>query len=273
MIFILLAAAIAAGCIGMLLSAPLKTTEYTLRGNVSRPLRILQLTDLHSNRIGKDNARLLAAAAKAQPDLIFITGDMLSRSDTNADVVCALIPELVKIAPVYYSFGNHEVYWEEHHPENLTRMIEQSGAVVLKDTYLDVEVKGQSLRIGGCSDYFLPQAWETDFMDTARQKLLLCHIPTPWLDWGGIHTYDAGVVFSGHYHGGQLRFPFLNQGLYAPGIGILPPYTKGLYEGEQSACILSTGLGTERSLPRFFNPLEICVMELLPKDGTEASMR
>ena len=104
-------------------------------------------------------------------------------------------------------------------------------------------------------------AFAANFENTENIKLLLCHIPTAWVDWGYIDKYPVDVVFTGHYHGGQIRIPFVG-GLYAPYVGWFPENTKGMFEGEKATCILSTGLGSENWIPRIHNPAEIVVLNI-----------
>ena len=99
----------------------------------------------------------------------------------------------------------------------------------------------------------------------ATCRLLLNHIPTGWLDWHYINAYDTGIVFSGHYHGGMIRIPILDQGLVAPYVGWFPPYTKGLFTEGSSTVALSAGLGSERKIPRINNPGEIVCVDLIPE--------
>ena len=62
-----------------------------------------------------------------------------------------------------------------------------------------------------------------------------------------------------------IRDLLRHKGLIAPYVGWFPPYTKGIFVGEKSTCILSAGLGIEHHIPRFNNPPEIVVADLLPK--------
>lgn len=256
----------------------LRLTHYTVTGPVTAPIRVVQLTDLHNAEFGKDNRRLTALVAEQKPDLILMTGDMLNRDDPDTEIVERLIRDLSAIAPVYYGYGNHETTWEENFRRDLHEILSAAGATVLECEYADVEVKGQSLRIGGYMGYWWqphmlsndPEQKEreyrffSDFAHTDRVRLLMNHIPTSWLDWHYINTADAGLVFSGHYHGGIARIPFLNRGLIAPYVGWFPPYTKGVFEGEKSTCVLSAGLGSEYHIPRWNNPPEIVTVDLVP---------
>lgn len=108
------------------------------------------------------------------------------------------------------------------------------------------------------------EAFAKSFEATDRCKLLLDHIPTSFTDWGHRDDYPVDFVFSGHYHGGMIRIPIIDRGVYAPYIGFFPPYTKGVTEGKIATCIQSAGLGTEHAVPRMFNPPEVTVIELMP---------
>ena len=65
------------------------------------------------------------------------------------------------------------------------------------------------------------------------------------------------LTLSGHAHGGQIRL--LGQGLFAPGQGVLPRYTSGVYEGR---LIVSRGLANTTFVPRLFNPTEMVYIHL-----------
>lgn len=248
---------------------------YSVSAPVSEAVRIVQLSDLHGQTFGAGNAELIEQVETLTPDLIVMTGDMLDKSDKNADVVCALIRELIGVAPVYYCYGNHEYTWMTSNGESLTPTLEAAGATVLDISYTDITLKGQLIRIGGYHGYYhqpgmypiSQEQWEAEwdffnaFEKTDSYKLLLCHIPTPWLDWGYIDDCAVDLVLTGHYHGGQIRLPIIG-GLYAPYVGLLPEYTEGLYAGEKATCILSAGLGSSPGIPRINNLPQIVVIDL-----------
>lgn len=257
----------------------LTVTEYAVTAGITEKIRVVHLTDLHGKHYGTGNEELVRLVVQQKPDLILMTGDMMDKSDENADTVCDLIRCLTQTAPVYVSYGNHEWEWMQAHGESLTPALSGAGATVLDTAYTDITVNGQELRIGGCHNYYrqphmltedvsqqaVERAFCEEFEKTDRCKILLCHIPTPWLDWGYIDRYPVDLVLSGHYHGGQIRLP-LAGGLYAPYIGLFPPYTRGLFTGQEARCVLSAGLGSGPGIPRIHNLPELVVIDLVPAE-------
>lgn len=253
-------------------------TEYSVPTEVTSPTRIVHLTDLHSVVYGEGNEEIVSAVLSASPDLILMTGDMLSGEDDGPEVVCDLIRRLAEIAPVYYGYGNHEKEWEARTGDSLAPALTAAGATVLDCAYVDMTVGGTDLRIGGYHGYYrqpgmFPITKEQkqaelsfcdEFEDTDRYKILLCHIPTAWLDWGYINCFPVDLVLSGHYHGGQIRL--FGRGLYAPYVGLFPEYTRGIFQGETATCILSAGIGTEQGIPRINNSPEILSIDLIPEN-------
>lgn len=258
----------------------LSVAAYTVPSGLEAPVRLVQLSDLHGWTFGEGNAELIAQVETLEPDIIVMTGDMLDKSEENADTVCDLIRVLVNTAPVYYCYGNHEYQWMQSHGESLTLALEAAGAIVLDVAYTDITVNGQPIRIGGYHGYYRQPgmydisqeqrkaelAFCDDFENTESYKLLLCHIPTPWLDWGYIDDFPVDLVLAGHYHSGQIRLPVVG-GLYAPYVGLFPEYTEGLYKGEKATCILSTGLGASPGIPRVNNYPQIVVIDLHHNDS------
>ena len=261
-----------------------KIDEIVIRGydvacDINDEIRIVQLTDLHNREFGDNNIDLISKVSEQHPDLIFMTGDMLGKSD-DLEVICSCIKSLSEIAPVYFSYGNHEMYWENGTETELREALTKTGAIVLNCEYTDIELKGEKLRIGGYYGYYRAShmrtadeneqkaeiAFADEFENTENTKLLLCHIPTAWVDWEYIDKYPIDVVFTGHYHGGQIRLPFMG-GLYAPYVGWFPENTKGIFEGQEATCILSTGLGSEKWIPRINNPAEVVVIDLIKKEN------
>ena len=71
-------------------------------------IRVIELADLHNWTFGKDNKDLVKRIKDLKPDVIAIAGDMVLAGNQDISVAVSLCRQLVEIAPVYYSFGNHE---------------------------------------------------------------------------------------------------------------------------------------------------------------------
>ena len=187
-----------------------------------------------------------------------------------------LIEELAKTAPVYYSIGNHEYHWSDEN--EMKKAFTDAGAIVVDLSFQDVSINNSDIRIGGYyGSYRVPHlkglnAEQTaiemkffdEFEDTDRYKILLAHIPTAWVDWNYTDKYPVDLIFSGHYHGGVIRIPFIG-GMFAPYVGWFPQNTEGVFSGKYGTCILSTGLSGKNRIPRINNDPQIVVTDIVPK--------
>lgn len=259
-------------------ASTLIVTGYTLEEPIEHPVRVVFLADLHNAQFGDGNQKLVDMVLEQEPDFVFMGGDMCNEDEEDISVVYHLIEDISKTVPVYFSYGNHEKTWESRFEKDVMTEAENAGAVVLDLQYEDISVCGVPVRIGGYYGYYRypgmitqdtkiwdrEYAWCDDFEDTTRLKLLLCHIPTQFLDWERKEDFHAGLAFCSHYHGGQIQIPYVG-GLVAPYVGFFPPYTKGLFHGKGTDVVLTTGLGTNHPVPRFNNPPEIVTVDLVPE--------
>lgn len=260
----------------------LSVTHHSLASpELTAPIRIVQLTDLHNSEFGAENSKLTEKVAAQEPDLILITGDLLNQNEERTDIAETLIRKLAEIAPVYFSYGNHEAAYETRFHADIRKLYTDAGATVLEYDWLDLTVKSEKIRLGGIYGYCLPEKFEKEhpekekerqflreFQSTDRYTILLCHMPVCWIQNGSLDAWDIDCVLSGHSHGGQMRFPLIG-GLWAPDQGWFPGRMRGLYRSEdgRKVMVLSTGLGNTEELPRFNNIPEILVLDLLPGEG------
>jgi len=247
----------------------------------------VHLSDLHSACFGVANSRLISKVEEQKPDIICFTGDTVSSDEEDFSVAADLVKELVKVAPVYISLGNHETDLSDKLLENFITEMTDSGATVLEKEYIDTEINGNKVRIGGTSGYGLSVSfWEAsycknaadywdddsfseqrflmDFQDTDSYKILLLHrSEAATLFWADNGWYNVDLVLSGHTHGGQVRLPFIG-GLYAPEEGYFPDYEYGYFKKNDCDIIISAGLGTGHGIPRINNIPEIVVVDIIP---------
>lgn len=218
-------------------------------------VKIVHLSDLHGKSFGRGNGRLLKKVAAQSPDFIAVTGDVIHKYRPR-DIAVALsaVEELVKIAPVYYVSGNHEMRSLRY--RSLKEQLIKAGATVLD---------GESVRVCGivvagvnCAKIkgggYFSLCGEEGF------KVLLAHLPQ-YIDRYAMAGYD--LALTGHAHGGQWRIPFTRIGIYSPGQGLFPKYASGVHSCGNMRQVISRGLGNSQCPLRLFNRPELVVIDIV----------
>lgn len=243
------------------ISFPLRTVRYTLVSRkVSKKVRIVQISDLHSCSYGKNMKNLINAVDAAEPDIIVLTGDIFdNRTDNkNSDT---LLKTIAKKYPCYYVSGNHE-YWGNMW-DTFSRRAESFGITVLQGENVDIDgitICGASAK----SDIGDSVKVCADNADSDSFNVLLAHFPEKIDFYRSFGKFD--LVLSGHAHGGQWRLPPFINGLYAPGQGLFPKYAGGRYDFDDTTFIVSRGLSrTMEHFSRIFNNPELVVIDILPE--------
>ncbi len=247
-------------------------TEYQITSDkIDAPIRIVEISDLHCGDLGD---KLPTIVAEQEPDLILFVGDIVDASIEDISVSLSVLENLSSIAPLYVSLGNHEREYENTYGVDLVSAFENAGATVLQNTYEEISVKGQIIRLGGIYGYCLPAnveeartsdtAFLSDFQNTNRYTLLLAHMPVCWMINGSLDYWDVDCVLSGHSHGGQVILPFVG-GLYAPDQGWFPGKCSGYFQSNRKHLIVTTGLGGTTPVPRFWNRPEIVIIDIFSK--------
>ena len=301
-VFLALVAALVLSCVLSLILSRwgLTTSHYEVTSEkLTGSFRVVSLADIHGTVFGKDNRRLIKRVAAEKPDLILIPGDLINKNDADTSDEERLIEALVKIAQVYVSPGNHETeYDSEHGLSGETSVLERyvrAGAVVLNKSYVDIEVRGQAIRLGGQHGYCVPEGiasgwmllehpYLKEFEDTDRFSILMNHMPYSFLTKQGLEKWKFDTVISGHVHGGQIRFPFFGKlskykfgqedlefpywgGFSAPDQEHFPGRLAGVYTSKDGkrTMVLSRGLGSTEKIPRFNNIPEVVVIDYGPR--------
>ncbi|MGL4588925.1 MAG: metallophosphoesterase [Mycoplasmatales bacterium] len=257
--------------IGWLQGERLVVTKYQLDfDEITKPMKIMQLSDLHSlARPGKQQ-QIIETLKSEKPDILLLTGDILTGFEDKMTI--DFIGKLF-LQPTFYVSGNHEFdYGVENYQANIGEL-KKLGVIVLDDERAEVD---QINLIGIADDgiTYLMQEPETvtaerernlkEFITKNKQKeklnIVLNHRPQY------LKTYvdtNADLVFSGHAHGGQWRLPIGNVSIIAPDQGLFPKYTYGLYQEQDTSLIISSGIEYINVIPRFYNPREIVICEVM----------
>ncbi len=231
-------------------------------------IRIAHISDLHKKRFGKENSHLCSKVEAESPDIIIISGDIVSRTQTDFSDVDKMLARLKKTAPVYVIFGNHEQSLTPEKQEELIDIISKNGAVLLRNSHAAAEIRGRSFNIYGIEPSYtvykkddgyndLDIVTEKDMEDLIGrcpdgETILIAHNPffgEAYAQWGADHT------LSGHIHGGAVRL--FGVGLLSPERRFFPRYAKGIYTIGNMKLLVSAGLGKLR----LFNPPEIVIYD------------
>ena len=260
----------------------LSTSTYRYDSpKITAPVRIAVLTDEHANAFGRENQRLLSLLEKQRPDIILVVGDALNSYSADSSYLIQLITAAKEIAPVYFSQGNHELSFLTQNGMTLATLAEEirrAGGVYLDQSYEDVTVHGQRLRIGGLYDYTYNNTgvpneqyavkdsyvFLREYSDTDAFKIMLTHRPESYLTDAQDARWPINLAVCGHEHGGQVRLPVLG-GFYSTHLGLFSPYVDGYHLVNGIPVVVSRGLGTyysKRTPPRFYNVPEIVMIEL-----------
>ena len=246
--------------------------------------RITQISDLHNKEFGTDNCRLMALTEAQLPDLLVITGDLMDSYHPDLDKALDSAARLARIAPCYYVTGNHEHRMTQERQESFYRGLEEAGVYLLRNEAVELGMKtrsaadeefGEKTPLREPPSYFRLigvdcQQGKTDTLqrlmllrDKDELNILLSHKPHY-----AKYYRQAGVdlVLAGHAHGGQWRLPGVG-GLYAPGQGIFPKYTSGMYRLGDTVMCVSRGLGNSSFPLRIENNPELVTVILRGEKG------
>lgn len=196
----------------------------------------LVVSDLHLGHVNGAgfSRRIVALAARLNPDIIFIPGDLFDGAKADAEALAAPFGQLAPPLGSYFSTGNHD---EFGHVALYTEVLTRIGIRVLaneKVTVDGVDIVGVS---HGDSGYpiRLRAALESLRLVPGQASILLNHVPNrlPVVEQAGI-----SLQISGHTHSGQL-FPFtwLTRRVFGK-------FTQGLQSFGALQVYTSSGAGT-----------------------------
>lgn len=173
----------------------------------SRPLRIVQLTDLHLGPFMPVSRAetICRRAVEKKPDLVVITGDFLTMESQRAtdELSQALSPLAALAGRVVACHGNHDL----ESPATVAEACRRNGIRLLVDDEELLEIDGIRLQILGIDYRFrgrrahLGEVCRRFPRREGQLRIVLLHDPGAFrlLPEG-----EADLTLSGHTHGGQL---------------------------------------------------------------------
>ena len=264
----------------------IETPKYIIENNKIPKefddFKILQISDLHNKIFGKNNERLLQKIYKINPDVIFITGDLVDGEKNNFDVALKFIDQIMHKYTVYHIIGNHEqkaqikkykkeyeVYFSRFKQKNIIDLNNESirihkssstinlyGLVTPLESYRYLFDKKEIINI---DEQFITS--KLGQLNTNEYNILLVHSPFQFEEYT---KWGADLVLSGHVHGGIIRLPIVG-GLLSPNREFFPKYDLGEYKKDNTTMIVSKGLGGSKVILRLNCKPEIVEIKLKSK--------
>jgi len=222
--------------------------EIPLKG-LKQDIKAVHLSDIHIGSIRNSGymERIMAETNQIDPDVVFITGDMVDGSARLHKHTFKAIDSLN--APAFFVTGNHETY------EGLEEVFRVLGGTKLKILQGEVvEFRGVQVVGVGYSHQgdHLKNTLSSIKIQDEKPSILLYHLPV------GLEEVNAAGIdlqLSGHTHNGQMiPFNFL--------VKIMFHYISGFYEYNGTQLYVSQGTGTWGPPMRLGSRCELVVIQL-----------
>lgn len=247
-----------------------QVTRYSIfdtRWRGQENLRIALVSDFHGGSELWSGQALANVVRRERVDLVCVTGDHFDPDRYGVEAF-GFLEEIARFRPVYFVTGNNE---EKLPIDTVLKIIRRYGVHVLNNETCQVRVKNAVVDILGLRDYGAfssKERWHWAVQQRMKKAstdnhfhLVLCHRPEMTVLFNQL---DAHLILAGHAHGGQWRIG-KHQGVFAPGQGILPKYTKGIYKigkKERTNLIVSTGFEVGNKIPRIHNKPELVIIDI-----------
>jgi predicted MPP superfamily phosphohydrolase len=199
------------------------------------PVRLVLISDLHSDSKSRLEERLPGIIAAENPDAILFTGDSVNSID-GLPVFKKCMTSLAAIAPTFVVRGN----WDSSFLRSVD-LFDGTGVKELDGRAIDLKIRGVSLSINGLATGQESQI-ESALSQTKAEafNLFLFHYPD---EIDAVSRYGIDLYCAGHTHGGQVSLP-----LYGALITLSrfdKKYEAGLYRKGDTVMYVNRGIGME----------------------------
>ncbi|HWB32345.1 MAG TPA: metallophosphoesterase [Acidobacteriaceae bacterium] len=229
--------------------------------------RVVQISDIHYDEYTEPwfVRRIVDRVNALAPDLVLLTGDYISFAPMPRDYVlgamhrCAQTLSGIRCPQRYAVMGNHDSFLGA---PTIRPILADVEIPLLVNEHVPIERFGQRIWVAGVHDpvTHIPDLDVTIPADPDGPVLLMSHGPD-YADTVATHPRGplVDVMFSGHSHGGQIRFPLVGA-LHTP-VGA-KKYIEGLYQVSSMQLYVNRGIGTVGLPFRLNCPPEITLFTL-----------
>lgn len=221
-------------------------------------ITILHISDLHYPKNGVKLNQIIEEATTLNPDLIFMTGDIIDSTTTEEEIrdLDEFFNQLSQNTRTYAIHGNHETLNPNLFYYNT--LLSSYNIILLNNSFELLTINEKHIAIVGLSDsgeFADSNIPSLNTINPGIPLILLAHRPEYWHDYLTHQRLKPLITFSGHAHGGQ--FKFFGKGIFSPNQGLFPKYYDGLYEFKNSYMVVSRGLGNSVMSLRLYNSFHL----------------
>jgi predicted MPP superfamily phosphohydrolase len=228
-------------------------------GKGQRPLRVVQLTDLHLHGIHAFESRVAAMTTQLEPDIIVFTGDSIDHRN-GIGLLDEFLGLLVQDTPKYAVLGNWD-YWSGASIAEIRQVYERHECRLLINETVVHDADGRHIRLTGVDDLVAgrPDVATEPVTGNEIPHILLAHCPGYREHAERVVGGSFSYMLSGHTHGGQITFfgfaPVLPRGSGG--------YVSGWYrEAGRLPLYVARGVGTTMIRARLGSPPELSLFEI-----------
>lgn len=230
---------------------------------------IVQISDLHIEKIGQREEKVLSILDMLNPDFIFLTGDYVKWEGDYAPALTFLSRLKAKIG-VWAVMGDYDYSRSRSsclfcHEEERWELSGNVSVRFLKDAVDTVRLPAGSFLIGGVDG--LDMNGESPFLSGAvylsmkntTPMIILSHSP---LFFDMIEDKQNVLLLSGDTHGGQIPIPtwIFRVMSYKKNA----KYNHGFFQKDNKRMFVSRGIGTSHFPIRLFRRPEVVVLNFVP---------
>jgi len=217
-------------------------------------IRIVHLTDIHLDRLGVREIKMINLTADQHPDIIVLTGDYTNdKSPRTMRQLTLIARRLSSLAPVYAVDGNWDC-------EDDMKALAIGGVKILSGWTTIEGPNGARVALGEIP-WYKPSALCVPDNIRDMFKIVLCHKPEPF---SIAAKSGVDLMLAGHTHGGQVRIPIF--GALLPDQRLVGKYQAGMYVMGGARLYVNRGIGMEGGAAprvRFCCRPEIAVFDIV----------
>lgn len=245
----------------------LKTTSVSVTTKkLVSDVRVVVIGDQHATENGISNRKILKKIQKADPDLVFILGDMYTRNSSEdiMQIPVDLTRDIVESGyRTYFVPGDHDI------SEDYMKKLSDVGANVMTYKSETIRIRGNQIKIIGIDNVYYSPTFDLSKEFELNEKdfnILLAHIP----NYEKFAEFGADLTLCADTHGGMIQLPFgwgpfidsSNMKYFPELTGDKICYDKGFFEYDGGTMFITSGIGLSPLPARFNNRPEVVVMDI-----------